>query len=90
MVSLQQDQTAVALNVFPSPAQTDMTVQHATATAGSKLLITSLDGRILKTVTPQAGTQQTSIDLSAVHAGLYIMQFQNANAKTGVLTFSKQ
>ena len=90
VVSLQQGQTAIALNVFPSPAQKDVTVQHASATPNSRLLLTSPDGRILKTVTPQPGAQQTLIDLSTAHAGLYVMQFQNGNAKTEVMMFSKQ
>jgi hypothetical protein len=90
VITLQQGKTAIALNAYPSPAQKEIMMQHASAIAGSQLMVTSMDGRILKLVTPQTGAQQTSIDLSSVKAGTYVMQFQNGSGRVETMLFAKQ
>ena len=90
VISLQQGKTSIALNVFPSPAQKDITIQHASANVDSKIVVSSMDGRIVKVSYPQRGTQQTTIDLFSIGGGSYILQFQNGSGQTESTMFTKQ
>ena len=82
--------STIVLRAFPMPAIKDITIQHATATRGSLLSISSEDGRVIKSVVPASGTQQTVIDLSSAKAGLYIIRYSNANGEVESLKLIKQ
>lgn len=82
--------STIVLRAFPMPAIKDITIQHATATKGSLLSISSEDGRVIKSIVPASGTQQTVIDLSSAKAGLYIVRYSNANGEVESLKLIKQ
>lgn len=90
VVSMQHGKAGIALTAYPSPAQSTITVQHASAGSAGKIIITSIDGRIIKTVQPQKGSQQTSVDVHSVNKGAYVVQFQNGTDHTEAFMFAKQ
>jgi hypothetical protein len=89
IIVFSQGNSFVKLNVFPSPTKNKITVQHSTATANSRFLIISTDGKIVKTVRPSSGVQQTEIDLSLLRAGMYIVQFENGKEQKQILKVQK-
>jgi len=80
----------IVLKAFPSPFTKNLSIQHATADPGSLITISAEDGRLIKSVAPITGTQQTDIDLSAAKAGLYLVRFKNGNGRTETLKILKQ
>ena len=80
----------IVLKAFPSPFTNNLSVQHATANGSSLISISSEDGRLIKTVIPIAGTQQTDINLSTAAPGLYLIRFAAGNKDVQTLKILKQ
>jgi hypothetical protein len=72
------------------PAIKDITIEHATAIRGSQLTISSEDGRLIRSIVPASGTQQTLVDLSSVKPGLYIVRYSNGNGEVESMKLIKQ
>jgi hypothetical protein len=89
IVSLKGGISVVLLKAFMSNATT-LIIQHDAALNGSRISISSADGRLVKSVVPSAGSQQTSVDLSSAITGLYLVRFDNGNGQTGSLKVMKQ
>ncbi len=71
-----------SLSLFPQPARDVLNIRMDNAPAGSQLLIISdPSGRILlrKNVTAPGSTLQTTIDISQLAAGSYIVSWKNSN-----------
>jgi hypothetical protein len=80
----------IVIKAFPTPFIKNISIQHPTADAGSAITISSQDGRIIKSIIPAAGTQQTEVDLSSTKAGMYLIRYSNANGETETLKILKQ
>lgn len=80
----------IVIKAFPTPFIKNVSIQHPTAVAGSAISISSEDGRIVKTIVPAIGTQQTDIDLSSSKAGLYLVRYSNGSGETETLKILKQ
>lgn len=79
----------VLVKAFMS-GQSTLTIQHDAAQGGSRISITSADGRLIKSLAPVSGMQQTTVDLSSAKAGLYLVQFDNGNGEATTLKVVKQ
>ncbi|MBD0364484.1 MAG: T9SS type A sorting domain-containing protein [Flavisolibacter sp.] len=82
--------SSIEMKAFPIPAKDVVTVQHATITNNSQINILSLDGKIIKAITPAAGAQQTVINLSTVNTGIYLLQFNSGNGEIETMKLIKQ
>jgi hypothetical protein len=80
----------IVIKAFPTPFIKNISIQHPTADAGSAITISSQDGRIIKSIIPAAGTQQTDVDLSSANAGLYLIRYKNGNGEVEILKILKQ
>jgi hypothetical protein len=80
----------IVLKAFPSPFIKNVSIQHATATAGSIISVSSEDGRIVKSIIPAIGTQQTEVDLSFAKAGMYLVRYISGTGEVGTLKILKQ
>ena len=74
---------------FPSPAISELTLQHEAITGGS-IAISSADGRLLRSINPVKGSIQTAINITSLQPGLYILQLQDANGTIESIKFMKQ
>jgi hypothetical protein len=88
-VSLRGGKSVVLLKAFMS-GQNTLTIQHDAAVSGSRISISSADGRLIKSLAPFAGAQQTVTDLSSAKAGLYLVRFDNGIGETETLKVVKQ
>jgi hypothetical protein len=79
ILTLKGDQSDVVMKAFPSPVQSQLTVQHSSAANNSKIDVLSVDGRIYKSIALAAGSQQTSVDLSLAKSGIYIVRLITDN-----------
>jgi hypothetical protein len=80
----------IVIKAFPTPFIKNISIQHPTADAGSIITISSADGRVVKSVVPAIGMQQTDIDLSSANAGLYLVHYKNGNGEVETLKILKQ
>jgi hypothetical protein len=83
IVSITGQQSSVVMKAFPTPVQTNLTIQHNTADNNTRIEVYTADGRLMKTTAVVSGSQQTNIDLSSAKAGVYVVRFVNdANIET--------
>lgn len=90
IVSFTGGKTAVVLKAFPSPTKNEVTIQHPTAQDRSSIMVNAVDGRLVKSIRPGQGSQQTSIDLSAAQKGTYFIRYQDGSGSTETLSIIKQ
>jgi hypothetical protein len=90
IVSVKSGQTSVVLRAFPTPVRKDLTIQHNAATVSTRISISSIDGRLIQTIMPLTGSQQTTVDLSSARAGLYIVRFESGTGDVQTLKVMKQ
>jgi hypothetical protein len=76
--------------IYPSPAQSQITLQHKKLAFNAKAIITTMDGKVIKALTPGVGTSNTIIDVSNLSAGMYILRLDDGNGKIETSTFVKQ
>lgn len=65
------------LEIYPNPATNTIILSHPTALAGASLKIVGIDGKILSTNTVSTGATQTSINVSKLMKGNYMVSFIN-------------
>jgi hypothetical protein len=62
------------LMVYPTPATDQITVEHARITRDAKLMITSIDGKVVKVIVPIEGSSHTPVDISMLKPGMYFLR----------------
>jgi len=87
---IKAGKSLIVLKAFPSPFIKTLSIQHGTAVAGSLITISSEDGRLIKSIIPAVGTQQTDVDLSTAKAGMYLVRYKNADGEIETLKILKQ
>lgn len=78
------------IKLYPSPVQSQLTIQHSQLASKASVMISTMDGRVLKMVTPSAGTSNTMIDVSNLSSGMYIVKLDKGDGKVETATFVKQ
>jgi hypothetical protein len=78
-----------ALHMFPNPAVNSLSITHNKASANATLDVVTTDGKRVLREKPQLNAQQTSIDVSGLKAGSYMIVFKNGSEKTSI-RFIKQ
>lgn len=77
VVQYSEGRSSITFAVLPTVVHNEVVVQHNTASQKSRITILSADGRIVKTVLPALGLQQTTINLATQKAGAYIIRFED-------------
>jgi hypothetical protein len=80
----------IELRAFPSPATNQVTIEYPTLSATGKFTVATIDGRTVKMLNAVQGTNQTSIDLTGLKSGMYIVRFDNGSGKTESMKVMKQ
>ena len=79
----------IALRAYPSPATSEVTIEHSATDKGT-VSITTADGRIVKQVEVKPQMTQTFINTSTLKAGLYVVRFVAADGTTQTTKLIKQ
>ncbi len=75
--------------VYPSPATSEITVQHKQLTRDGRITINSLDGKVLKSVTPTNRSSHTPIDISNLRPGMYIVRLDDGTGNVQTVKVMK-
>ena len=78
------------LKAYPSPAQNQVTLQHSRLGTAARVTLTTIDGRILRTIKPANGASNTMIDISSLNSGLYLVKLDKGDGKLETTTIVKQ
>jgi hypothetical protein len=81
---------AITIKAFPSPAINQVTIEYPILTAKGRFVVATSDGRTVKTLDAVQGTTHTSIDLTGLNPGMYIIRFDNGSGTTESLKVIKQ
>jgi hypothetical protein len=68
---------SISAAVFPNPAINNITISHSKAEKGATLIITNTFGQQVRTITVQPGALQTSLAISDLLGGQYMIVFDN-------------
>jgi hypothetical protein len=79
----------IALRAYPSPATTEVTIEHSATDKGT-ISITTADGRIVKQIDVKPQMTQSFINTSTLKAGLYVVRFVGADGKAQTTKLIKQ
>lgn len=82
-------QQTVLLSAFPSPATSEITIQHPVCSSNSKILISSIDGRNVLNVLSNRNALQSKVNISNLRPGVYIVRYEDNN-QTQSLKIIKQ
>ena len=72
------------LEVFPNPARNSINVNHSTAEKGAKMQVFGINGQLLMTKTVPENAFLTTIDISNLAAGPYVLVYLNGTDKKAI------
>lgn len=78
------------LIAYPMPAQSEMTLQHSLVTDKGLISVHTQEGNLVMSVPPCIGTVQTTLDLSYLKPGAYIVRFDTGKGKVESMRIVKQ
>ncbi|RZL53125.1 MAG: T9SS type A sorting domain-containing protein, partial [Pedobacter sp.] len=67
----------IAINVYPNPVAKEISVTYPQAKAQGKVTIYTIDGRAIVSENISAGSTISTIDVSAFHPSVYLIEVQN-------------
>ena len=76
------NKVALHIGVSPNPVIGNATISHATATSGASLKITNIAGKVVASYPVQLGATQTSVDVSYLSSGNYVVSYVNGGSTT--------
>lgn len=80
----------VQISAFPTPATSNVTIEHEILNTRGQLTVYSADGRAVKTVVTQEGTSQTPLNLSNLGSGFYVVRFDKGNGQVETVKLLKK
>jgi hypothetical protein len=67
------------LFIYPTPTTGDMVIEHKKLNGKAKMAITSLDGRVLKVISPTPGSSHTPVSIANLAPGVYLLRVTDEN-----------
>jgi hypothetical protein len=65
------------LSLYPVPAKDQVTLQHNQLTEKSRIIISTMDGKVVMTMTPREGASHTPINISGLTQGMYLLRLDD-------------
>jgi len=90
ILTVKGGRAAITLKAFPMPAISNLTLQHEAASMESMITISSAEGRTVQSVVPAKGAQQTTLNVSSLKAGVYVIRYKNGSDLTETIKIVKQ
>jgi hypothetical protein len=80
----------IVLKAFPQPVMSNLTVQHPVIKRSGLIVVSTADGRIVKSIRPSVGSMQTGVDMSLLQKGLYMVRFDDGEGNSETMKIVKQ
>jgi hypothetical protein len=89
-ISFKNGTSTLVFRVFPTVVSSRTDVQHGTVTGNEVITLTSADGRLVRSLRPATGSLKTTVEMSDLRAGLYVLKYRAANGNTETVKLVKQ
>jgi Secretion system C-terminal sorting domain len=89
IIRVHTKQTDLNLQVYPTPAREQVTIEHNLALPNAVITLLSADGIMLRKVSVDPGTTNTQLNTSFLASGVYIIRFNNGAANGESAKFVK-
>jgi hypothetical protein len=89
-ISFKNGTSTLVFRVFPTVVSSRTDVQHGTVTGNEVITLTSADGRLVRSLRPATGSLKTTVEMSDLRAGLYVLKYRVANGNTETVKLVKQ
>jgi Secretion system C-terminal sorting domain len=89
IIRVYTKQTDLHLQVYPTPAKEQVTVEHSLALLNSMITLLRADGTILRKIYVDPGTVNTQLNVSTLAKGIYIIRFDNGAENSESVKFIK-
>jgi len=80
----------IALRAFPQPAKNEVTIEHGNVSGKGMITVNSADGRRVLAMDVKPDMNQTTINITTLKPGLYIVRFDNGAGQAESLKIVKQ
>ncbi|WP_121354220.1 T9SS type A sorting domain-containing protein [Flavisolibacter nicotianae] len=87
---LANGRSEIVLKAFPQPVQGQLTVQHPSISGKALVSISTADGRMVRNIVPSEGSMQTTVDMSGLQKGMYLIRFDNGDGNAQTMKVLKQ
>lgn len=89
VVLIRIGKNAAGINVYPNPAADVIVAEHAPASKNAVINIYAADGKLLLSQKPSFGTVKTSVNITSLKSGKYLIAVSDDNQKS-TLNFIRQ
>jgi Secretion system C-terminal sorting domain len=89
IIRVYSKQIALHLQVYPTPAKEQVTVEHNLALPNAMITLLSSNGTILRQVYVNPGTRYTQLSTNFLAKGIYIIRFVNGAENSESIKFVK-
>ena len=72
-----KEQSGSRIQVYPMPANEQVTLQHSKAPEHAVITLSTPDGKIIQRKTPVVATLQTQLNIANLSAGIYILKYDD-------------
>lgn len=90
VVHIASEGSEIVLKAFPQPVQNQLVLQHPRVTGKALIRISTADGKLAHTVVPSSGSVQSTVDMSGLQKGLYLISLDTGNGVAKTLKVIKQ
>ena len=90
MLQFRNGSGAVVFKVVPTLVVNKTLIQHPAASGAAIITLCATDGRTVRSIRPATGAVETSLDLTNLHPGLYLLKWSNGDGVIEVTKVIKQ
>lgn len=81
---------SLSLRFYPQPAHTRVFINHERLPVKGYITISNTNGQVVRQLQVQPGSEQTTVDVSQLHPGMYLLRFSNGQGGVETLKILKK
>jgi hypothetical protein len=90
VLTYDNGRTVLQFKAFPTATKGLVTFQHPAVRGAATITVSTLDGRILKSIAPGRGSINTPVELSQFPSGTYLLRYQGEGHSSEAFRIFKQ
>lgn len=90
ILRLADGNSEIMIKAFPQPVRNQLTLQHPAVEERALVTVRSADGRLVKSYTPARGALQTTVDMTGLQSGVYLLRYDTGNGQSETMKIVKQ
>jgi hypothetical protein len=80
----------ITIKAFPQPAFNQLTIEHNKVENSGKISLINGNGQVVREIDVKPNLTQTTVNLSGMSSGMYILHFDNGNGQVETIKVVKQ